>query len=378
MGDTGAAASAALYVASNIYSWSEAKRMPKLQAEANEKVLKLQKEHYDAISAEQRVILNAAIDFYLANTQALLDGSDFENAYPDVPLAAEFVPVDACCVQGSTIECNISHSERADVFTQNINRMHERNDLVHILQFDPRFLVTLDIQSQSVQDLTRGILPVGDVVEVLTDNAEKASLTGRIGNTRKTTARDLGISKLRVQASGRAEFREATTWINSAVSPMNRQVSLMEMMVNPNMRIQLALQQAQIIQQSLQNKNNALAQKEPFLMAELQMKIQRDIVRLQQKASEALLVSTHVPNFAAIVPAPTMSNISGLVGSIGQSISHANSSHFFGSPPASQDGYQGGRTGTAANPLMAQEVRTGTAANPLRAQEVEGEIYGTK
>lgn len=356
MGDVGAAVQAAVYAASNIYSWSEAKRMPELQAKANEKVLKLQKSHYDAISKEQRDILNAAIDFYLANTQSLLDGDDFADAFPDVPIAAEFVPVDACCVQGATIECNISHSARADVFVQNINRMHERNDLVHVLQFDPRFLVTLDIQSQSVQDLTRGILPVGDVVEVLTDNAERASLTGRIGNTRKTTARDLGISKLRAQSEGRREFRETTTWINSTVSPQNRQVNLMSMMADPSMRIQLALQQAQLIQQSLQNKNNALSQKEPHLMAELQLKMQRDIIRLQQKASEALLVNTHVPNYAAIVPSPTMSNISGLVGNIGQAISHANSSHFFGAPPSSQDGYQGGRTGTSASPLRAERV----------------------
>lgn len=349
MGDNGAAAAAVIYAASNIYSWVEAKRMPKLQAEANKEVLRLQKEHYDAISKEQRDILNAAIDFYLANTQDLLDGDDFENAFPDVPVAAEFVPVDACCVQGATIECNIEKSERADVFAQNINRMNERNDLVHILQFDPRFLVTLDIQSQSVQDLTRGILPVGDVVEVLTDNAERASLTGRIGNTRKTTARDLGISKLRAQSEGRREFREVTTWTNTAVSPISRQISAMSMMVEPTMRIQLALQQAQLIQQSLQNKNNALAQKEPFLMAELQAKMQRDIVRLQQKASEALLANTHVPNFAAIVPSPTMSNISGLVGSIGQVVANANSSHFFGAPNAGQEGYQGGRTGTGTS-----------------------------
>jgi len=345
MGDVGASVQAVVYAASNIYSWSEAKRMPKLQAEANKQVLQLQKEQYDAISAEQRGILNAAIDFYLANTENLLTSNAFEDAFPNVPIAAEFVPVDACCVQGATIECNIDKSARADVFAQNINRLHERNDLVHVLQFDPRFLVTLDIQSQSVQDLTRGILPVGDVVEVLTDNAERASLTGRIGNTRKTTARDLGISKLRAQSEGRREFREVTAWVNTAVSPMSRQVSLMEMMVSPTMRIQLALQQAQLIQQSLQNKNNALAQKEPFLMAELQLKMQRDIVRLQQKASEALLINTHIPNSAGTIPAPTMSNISGLVGGIGQAISYANSSHFFGGPSQSQDGYPGGRTG---------------------------------
>lgn len=340
-GDVGAAVSAALYVASNIYSWNEAKKMPDRQAEANKKVLALQKAHYDAISKEQRDILNAAIDQYLSSIDELLNGQDFEDAYPDTPEAAEYVPVDACCVQGSTIECNISRTDRADDYVRYVNRLHEQNDLVHVLAMDPRFLVTLDVQSQSIQDLTRGILPVGDVVEVLSDNAEQASLVGRIGNTRKTTARDLGISKLRAQAAGRREFREATAWANSSVSPIQRQADIRSMMMTPQERVQLALHQSQLIQQSLQNKNNALAQKAPHLMAELQTKIQRHITRLQQKANEAMLVNTHVPNYAAIVPAPTMNNISGLVGAIGQAVNYANSSHFFGGPPQSQDGYRG-------------------------------------
>lgn len=345
MSSAGEAVSSALYVASNVYSWSEARKMPDRQAEANKKVLALQKQHYDAISKQQRDILNAAIDQYLSSINTLLDGDDFENAFPDVPEASEYVPVDACCVQGSTIECNISHTNRANDYVSYVNRLHEQNDLVHVLAMDPRFLVTLDIQSKSVQDLTRGILPVGDVIEVLGDSAEQASLVGRIGSTRKTTARDLGISKLRAQAVGRKEFRETTAWANTAVSPMARQHDITEMMQTPAQRISLALHQAQLIQQSLQNKNNMLAQKAPHLMAELQSKIQRDITRLQQKASEALLVNTHVPNFAATIPAPTMNNVSGLVGSIGQSIQQAASSHFFGPPNQSQDGYLGGGTG---------------------------------
>ena len=72
------AASAALYVASNIYSWSEARKMPDRQAEANKKVLVLQKQQYDGISAEMRGILNIAIDTYLSEINTLLNGNDFE------------------------------------------------------------------------------------------------------------------------------------------------------------------------------------------------------------------------------------------------------------------------------------------------------------
>lgn len=339
-GGVGEAAGAALYVASNIYSWSEAKKMPDRQAEANKKVLKLQKEQYDALSKEQRTILSAAINTYMSEVNALLAGTDFENAFPDVPEAAEYVPVDACCIQDSTIECNISHTERADDYVRYINRLHEQNDLTHALAGDPRFLVTLDIQSKSINDLSRGILPVGDVIEVLGDNAEQASLVGRIGNTRKTTARDLGISKLRAQAAGRREFREATTWFNSSVSSIQRQLSIQTMMMAPQERVQLALHQSQLIQQSLQNKNNALAQKSPHLMAELQTKLQQIITRLQSKSSEALLVNTHLPNPALTIPAPSMDNVTGIVGSIGQAIQPAQQSHFFNDKNVTQDGYQ--------------------------------------
>lgn len=342
-GGIGQAIAAATYAASNVFSWSEARKMPERQADANRKVLALQKQHYDEITKKQRDLLNAAIDDYMSNINDLLDGGDFEAAYADVPQPAEYVPVDACCVQEATIECNIDKTDRADAYIQYVNRLHEQNDLKHALALDPRFLVTLDIQSKSIQDLTRGILPVGDVVEVLSDNAEQASLTGRIGATKRTTARDLGISKLRAQAAGRREFREATAWQNSAVSPLARQGDIQSMMMTPQQRLQLALHQSQLIQQSLQNKNNALAQKAPFLMAKLQTKIQQIITRLQNKSSEALLTNNFVPNYAATV-VPKMDNISQLVGGIGQAIQYANSSHFFGAPPQSQDGYRGQAT----------------------------------
>lgn len=355
-GSVGAAASAALYVASNIYSWSEARKMPDRQADANKKVLELQKKHYDAISAEQRNIINAAINQYLSSVDSLLNGTSFEDAFPDVPEAAEYVPVDACCEQATTIECNIAHTDRADAYVRYVNRLHEQNDLAHVLSMDPRFLVTLDIQSQSIQDLTRGILPVGDIIEVVGDAAEQASLTGRIGNTRKIVARDLGVSKLRAQTAGRKEFRESTAWLNSAVSPLARQGDIRDSMQTPQQRIALALHQSQLIQQSLQNKNNTLAQKEPYLMAKLQTRIQQYITRLQSKSSEALLVNNFTPNFASIVPAPTMNNISGLVGSIGQAVSNANVSHFFGGPPQDQSGYTGGRTGEDASGYSAKRT----------------------
>ncbi len=361
----GEAISAAAYVASNIFSWAEAKQMPQRQADANKEVLQKQKDDYDAISKKQRDILDSALTSFNESVSDLLTDDAFEQAFPDVPKAAEYVPVDACCVQAETIECNIEKVDRSNTYVSYVNRLHERNDLLHCLATDPRFMVTLDIQSKSIQDLTRGILPIGDVVEVLNDTAEQACLMGRIGNTKRTTARDLGISKLRAQAAGRKEFREAAQFNNTVVSPNGRQHDIGEMMMTPQQRIELALHQAQLIQQSLQNKNNALAQKKPYKLAELQFRIQRIITRLQQKSTKALLTNTHVPSYAGTV-VPKLDNTSQLVGGIGQAIQAAQQSHFFGGPPTAQSGYSGGYGAT---------TKTGTTANPLRALPVEGEVY---
>jgi hypothetical protein len=338
MGDTGQAISGALYVASNIYSWKQAKDMPKLQADANRKVLEMQKRDYDAISETQRGILRASLTTYLNDVDTLLGGGDFENAFPDVAEAAAYVPVDACCIQNATIECNIGATNRTDDYVRHVNRLHEQNDLIHALSFCPDFLINLDILNKSAQRMMRGLLDTGDVVEILTDNSEQAALYGRIGNTRRTTARDFGVSKMRVQAAGRREFRENTAWINSVVSPMQRQGDIRSMAQTPQERVSLALAQAQLIQNSLQNKNNQLSMKSPFLMAQLQLKMQRMIQQLQTKSSEALLVNTHVPDYSAIV-FPKLSNTAQLLGGIGSAVSAATSSHFWGAPNQAQDGF---------------------------------------
>lgn len=342
MGDTGEAVSAALYLASNIYSWSQANQMPQRQADANKKVLELQKKHYDAIAKEKRDIIRAAVGDWEIDVNELLGGVDFEEAYAEVPRAAEFIPVDPCCEQSAAIECNMDKIIRTDEFYRNVNRRHEQNDLIRVLSFDQSFLVNLDIQNKSIQNNMRGILDTADVVDILTDNAEQAALTGRIGNSRKTTARDLGISKMRMKASGRAEFRETTNWFGS-ISPLSRQGDLRGMMLDPSQRIQLALQQAQLIQNSLQNKNNALAQKEPFLMAKLQTRLQNLITKLQMKANEAFLSNDFVPNYASIV-APKLENTAQLLGGIGTAIENVNRSWFFGGPAQAQDGTQAAPT----------------------------------
>ena len=345
MAGAGEAGAAAIYAASNVFSWSEARQMPKRQAAANKEVIALQKQHYDEIYERIKSETVGAISKYIADTDALIYSDEFVDAFPDVPEAAEYVPVDPCCEQLSTIECNISTADRADALARYVTRLHEQNDLAHALSHNPYFLTDLDMMMQGIQALMRGTLPVGDVVEIVGDAAEQAALTGRVGNTKKRIARDLGISKLRAQAAGRREFREATSWANSDVTPLQRVMDVRSMQTGPGERIALALSQAQLIQNSLQNKNNALAQKDPYLMARVQATISKHVTELQMRASAAMMQNTFVPNYAATI-VPKYDNYAGLLGGIGTAIQNANSSWFFGKPAQGQEGYRGAEQST--------------------------------
>lgn len=339
MGSYDASAAAAVYAGSNVFSWAQALLVPGVQAAANILLMEQQKSDYEDIVATQRSFLDAAVSQYISGIDALIPL--FDDAYPEVPQAAEYVPIDACCIQRATIECNIANTSRADVYARSVSRLHEQSDIVRAIVFDPRFLVNMDLVSVQISDLLRGRLPVGDIIEITGDNAELAAMTGRIGGTRRTTVRDLGLGKLRAQAMGRAEFQKHHEFIGRSISPLSRQTDIREMMQTPAQRIALALQQAQLIQNSLQNLYNQQAQKDPHLMAELQTKIQKVITKLQFQANKATLVNTYVPNYSAILQPMVQS----VAQAIGDPIGAAAGVGYYG-PPPSQSGFnQPGVTG---------------------------------
>ena len=342
MGSYDASAAATIYAGSNVFSWAQALLVPGAQAAANILLMEQQKSDYEDIVNQQRVLLDAAVNQYISGIDALIPL--FEDAYPDVPQAAEYVPIDACCIQRATIECNIATMPRADVYASSLSRYHEQSAIVRAVVFDSRFLTSMDMASVQISDLLRGRMPVADVVEILTDNAELAALTGRIGNTRRTTARDLGLSRMRAQAAGREELRAHHGFISQAVSPLSRLGDIRDMVQTPAQRIALALTQAQLIQNSLQNLYNQQAQKSPHLLAELQTKIQKVITKLQFQANKATLVNTFVPNYAAILQPMVQS----IAQAIGDPIGSAAGVGFYGPPPAqvgmNQPGVTGGKT----------------------------------
>jgi hypothetical protein len=110
----------------------------------------------------------------------------------------------------------------------------------------------------------------------------------------------MSIARLRLQAEGRAELRDQADLIER-VSPVSRQANMREMMQNPHERIALALAQAQLIQNSLQNQYNRRAQKAPYRMAKLNLRLEKAINKLQVRSAKASLTNTFIPDYASIL-----------------------------------------------------------------------------
>lgn len=337
MGDTGALGGAAIYAASNVFSWAKAVAIPGLQALANIKILDKQNDYYEKSLKTGRQQIDVAVTNYVNGVEGLLP--DYDAAFPDIPEAAEYIPPDPAWLQEDTVRNNYNNLCETDDYIQAVNRLHEQNDIIRAVAMDPRYLVNIDMQSIQIQDLLMGRLPIGDIVEILGDCAERAALTGRIGNTRKLVARDLGISKLRMQATGREELRQSMAMFNRDISPINRQMNLMSMARTPSENIALALTTSQLIQNSLQNKNNTLAQKDPVLMAKLQTRLERLVFKLQMEASKGSMTNTHVPNYAAILKPQIDAIFSKIGGDVGEGIPSASNNNFFGQPPQQAGSY---------------------------------------
>lgn len=305
------AGAAAVYAVSTAFSWAKTLAIPGIQALANIKLLERQNKMFRDIRSDQRQIVTESLDHYVTRVNALFD--DIKDAYPDVPKAARYVPVDPCKEQYRTITCNASSGERANDWAQCINRLNNQSDIARMVFFDPRWVENVDLYAVQVSDLLRGRLPVDFTVPLLADAVELSAFEARNG-TARPTARGLGMSRLRMQATGRDELVAEADMLER-VSPMRRQVDMRDMMQTPQQRVALALTQAQLVQNSLQNLFNRNAEKPPYRMAQLSLRLERAINFLQVEASRASLINASVPNYAAILQ-PQIHAITNSLGSM--------------------------------------------------------------
>jgi hypothetical protein len=293
-------AAALIYSTANQFSWAQNLIVPGVQAAASITLLNRQKELYEEQAQQQRNVLAAAFDAYSDRLDSIIAGGEIEGAYPDKPQAAEYVPVDPCAEQLANVNCGGRNLAAANNWAQCINRLHEQMDLTRAVVLDPRWLVNMDMYSVQIGDLLQGKLQPDSLMEIMTDVAEEALASGRVGGVRRMTSVRLGVERLRRVRAGQRELNTEAEFL-SRISPHKRQADIREMMVTPQQRLGLALTQAQLIQNSLQNLYNRNAQKPAVSMERLKLRLDQAVQVMRLQASKANLFGSYVPNYAAVL-----------------------------------------------------------------------------
>lgn len=311
----GAATAATIYtggrITTNALAWAQSLAVAALQIAALKALLDKQKNHYDAIANKQIGFVETALNEYIIDLNNNLLPT-FPDAYPDIPEAIPYTPVNTAAIVFDQMVENLQNQPKTEEYITRVNTLLRYNNMARMAFLMPGFMVHLQLASGQIGDLLNGKMSTGDVIEILTDTAEQAALTGRIGATSKTTHRNLGISRMRAQRAGRKELAEHAAFINRDVSPISQEVTIDSLMIKPEARMALALQETQLMQNALQNIANAAAQKPPYKLAQLQAKISAIIARLTYSANKGNMANQFVPNYAAVFGPSINSLTSGL------------------------------------------------------------------
>lgn len=303
------------YEAANEFSWGQQLLLPAIQAAANLLILEWQKRQYDDIEARRVGYVDAAVEEYCACMHALM--ADIKEAADEVPEPAHYQPFSPSGEQCDTVRDNLAAVPRTQEYVLTLNQNSQEADLARAVMLNPKYYQMNEITWCSIESLIKGELPIGLTVETLTRSAEDSVSNGRLGRACGNFRRNLGLVDYRVQRAGREEQRLERASQNQDISSLEKQGDIRDMMVKPEQRFGFALQQAQLIQNSMQNANNAYARKAPFLMQQVQVKLQKCTQQMQLLAGKAGLVNGYVPNYAAVLNTQIRDLSQGIVNGIG-------------------------------------------------------------
>lgn len=267
------------------------------QIRATKWMIDRQEEMWDHVAHKQINCVEVALNEFIRGVDVLLP--TFKDAYPEVPVAARYVAVDPQVEQYNAMVSNIINVPKSAEYMIAANHWHRLNFQARAELLSPGFTIHFATYMGQIGTLLAGQLPVDEAVGVTTSVAENAAMLGKVGNTRMLTSKALGIRRLQIQSLGRDELSRRVDLMQK-LSPVEVETTLDDMMIKPERRLQIALEQAQILQNDLQNVNNAIAQKRPHLMAELQTKLQLATARLQFNANKANMQNQFVPNISAV------------------------------------------------------------------------------
>lgn len=299
--------------ASSAADWVERLAVPAAQGAAQAILMTHQKGLWDDIKEEDVGYLEKALNDWNDCIDLILD--DVEAATDDVPEPAIYQPVSPAGEQWDNIQDNIKMLCEANDYSGKLGKLNLQNDLVRSAILNPKYYQMNEVTWCSINDLMNGELPIGLTVQSLTASAVQNFSTGRLGRHSGNYRRNLGIIDYKIQKDARREQREERASQASHVSSLARQGDIREMMQTPQQRVGYALQQGQLIQNSLQNANNAAAKKSPHLMTKVQIGIQKCQHAMQLQASKAALAD-YVPDFASVINKQVRDIISGLGDSV--------------------------------------------------------------
>lgn len=126
----------------------------------------------------------------------------------------------------------------------------------------PNYDENMRLEGMATNSLLNGNLPYDDVLDIVAKRGEAGNAMGIPGGSAPATLRDLGLSRLDAIKTG-AGLMKGMVDIADQINPVGRQMLPQSMFLNPMDRINAAMQQNQVIQQSDQNKFNIEAAPTP-------------------------------------------------------------------------------------------------------------------
>ena len=337
-------AAAGVYTIGTALSWTKNIALIGAVTAANIKLLKHQRSDYKDLHQTHRDLITAALDNFVDSLNSLINGDDLKNAYPDIPRAALYRKVKQGDEQRAVIDANIAAIPRANDLSQTLNHLNYQIDLARAISLDPRWLINMDMHSVLLRDLMRGRLPMRSPGVGLTDADELEEFALRAKIPSNLFGRNIGLSRGRMEAAGRIALGEEAV-LADRVSPVGRQSGIPEWQLKPETRIAMAMSQAQLVQNSLQNYFNQQAQKPPVRMAKLQLRLERAMNRLQLEYAKAGLTNSFVPNYAAALQPQINALASGISKGIDQVFAPSTPQSSYNSPSYGGDYQQQSASG---------------------------------
>lgn len=178
------------------------------------------------------------------------------------PNAAEYKPVNFTKEQGKAIRGNINNIGNISTLTNLSDRIITREALNRARTMIPNYDANLKLEGMATNSLLQGQLPYDDVLDIVAKRGEAGNAIGTPGGSAPATMRDLGLSRLDAIKTG-SGLMKGMVDIAEQINPVGRQMLPQSMYINPMERIQMAMQQNQLIQQSDQNRNNIEAAPSP-------------------------------------------------------------------------------------------------------------------